>query len=281
MTTRSEIKPKGCGPRRRARGTHHIRALTLLELLAVIAIIAILASLLLAALTTAKSQARSAVCRSNLRQIGLAMTMYLGDYSEYPRGTGGGDWQRLLSAYSLDVIREAAAYDQRGRYRNPLFRNRFWICPELEPGSASGDGLIYDDVLKVNILEKENVVSVYGINDYGTMPMGRTLMGLWDRNRGAKEGDVKVPSHMVAVGHLRLVGFERVGPIERADHRGDEIIRDGDDIVQGAQDPHVLRPQPGFLPRLAQRRRDDVGVALLRSAAGEGDLAAVVVVFEF
>ena len=58
------------------------KGFTLIELLVVVAIVAILAALLFPVFAQAKEAAKRTGCLSNLRQLGLAWTMYAGDADE-------------------------------------------------------------------------------------------------------------------------------------------------------------------------------------------------------
>lgn len=61
---------------------------TLIELLVVVAIIGILASILLPSLARARSEAQGAVCKSNLKQMGYGMQMFIQDGREGAHASG-------------------------------------------------------------------------------------------------------------------------------------------------------------------------------------------------
>lgn len=133
--------------RRAARG-----GFTLIELLVVIAIIAILAAILFPVFARAREAARTSMCGSNARQIGLAWGMYTQDYDEAAAPLGywccpGSGWQKEWRWYG--------SFDRSGRYSDqegllyPYMKNgQIKGCPSMVVAARAQDnslGFGYND----------------------------------------------------------------------------------------------------------------------------------------
>jgi prepilin-type N-terminal cleavage/methylation domain-containing protein len=99
---------------------------TLIELLVVIAIIAILAAILFPVFAQAREQARKISCLSNIKQIGLANTMYLQDYDEtfLMAWQPSGAWMASLDPYIKSSLDQQNIWNTKG----------IWHCPSDSQG---------------------------------------------------------------------------------------------------------------------------------------------------
>lgn len=117
---RSVIPTQSCPNRMRRR------IFTLVELLIVIAIIAILAALLLPALNSARSTAKSAICLSNLKQINIGIAGYSDDWNglaapaDYDASTGK-TWPSKMDPYVGQKYKVVWSY-------NAI--SGIWRCPD-------------------------------------------------------------------------------------------------------------------------------------------------------
>jgi prepilin-type N-terminal cleavage/methylation domain-containing protein len=100
---------------------------TLIELLVVIAIIGILASILLPALSRAKEQGQRAKCLSNLRQIGIGMTVYALDNNDVVLKAryDGDNWVQI----SINEPEATAAKQLGLPIATNMLISKMWTCP--------------------------------------------------------------------------------------------------------------------------------------------------------
>jgi prepilin-type processing-associated H-X9-DG protein/prepilin-type N-terminal cleavage/methylation domain-containing protein len=230
-------------------------AFTLVELLIVIAIIAILVALLLPTLLRGKAQAQSTACKNHLRQIGVAVAMYVSDSRRYPPAWHGdnGPFQTWADRLYPNAPRS--------------WTNSSWQCPAY----IANHGLV-----EVVVRPSGDIVyTSYAYNSCGMVDvMQQGKLGLGTVARSASlEQEVTAPSEMFVVGDTRtfknmvnsvdgmvepLHGFEQMDPWNTVTEETAPLHGQGCNMLFG--DGHVLmvkRKDYLYPPRTAKNWNRD------------------------
>jgi prepilin-type N-terminal cleavage/methylation domain-containing protein/prepilin-type processing-associated H-X9-DG protein len=164
---------------------------TLIELLVTVAIIAILASQMLPALSRAKSATYFTRCKSNLKQMSIALTLYVNDSSAYPFYDNG-DSGPMARTWESSLLPYLGAQKPSWSRQGTVF-----LCPSDSAFDSGLPGLSYG-------YNARGMATSHGIMPLGQLGLGGFVLAN-SLSKGLsqvaqRESAVIAPSEMIALG---------------------------------------------------------------------------------
>jgi len=237
------------------------RAFTLIELLVVIAIIAILAAMLLPALNKAKAKAQGIGCLNNLRQMGLAWTIYAQDNNERIPPNNGNDISGWIDGVTQFYPKTWCAgwlefngtpdntnvlYLMRSHIYPNLRSLEVWRCPADQSMSRHG-GVWYHRVRSISMNNWMNCASAWNnaaqykiprkITDFTAPPPASTWLLIDERQESINDAFFVVTMNQQGAG-CYIVDY----PASYHNGAGGLNFADGHSEIHKWRDPRTTPP---------------------------------------
>jgi general secretion pathway protein G len=162
---------------------------TLIELIVVIAIVTLLAALLFSVFASVREKGRSIVCLSNLRQIGMAVSLYSNDYDDlFPWGIDSVDQNSagwVGSPYETTVHNMPRVDQVLAPY---ISSKQIWRCPSDSGFSALDSGFSDLDTIIMSAAPTQ-------FNQYGMSYGYRTELALTGQKISTLSGVETAPPY--------------------------------------------------------------------------------------